>query len=133
MKLRNAAAFTPSELKFVQDACHELGFLGVVPYLETVEAPNDAIVCAGGFTLVKYEETRVSLTGTAVYAPKYIVSETLVTPATLWATEDYDYRDFAVVDTLAGAVKAMLLRDYEIKLDNTLKSMELAAAYPEEL
>lgn len=130
-----ASPFTEAELKFVQDAFHELEFEGVVAHFETIEVPNDAIVCANGFTLQKEEVATVSLTGTAVYKPVFTISETVWTPATLFQPEEADYRDFAKVSTLAEAVKAVLLRDYEYKINNVLDSMAIAASYgnPEEL
>jgi hypothetical protein len=131
----NMTAFTNAELKFVQDVCHELGFEGKVPVLETVEEENDAISCAEGFTIIKVETVAVTLTGTAVYGSKFVVSETVWVPATRNEPECCDYNDFATVPTLSDAVKAMLLRSYEYKINNVLDGIAMAASYgnPEEL
>jgi hypothetical protein len=133
----NPVAFTEAELKFVQDVCHELGFEGKVPTTESLEVDCDAIVCAHGFTILKTETLEVvpSLTNDERWVTKFVVSETVWTPATRWQPEEADYRDFASCVTLSDAVKAMLLRDYEYKIDNVLDGISMAAAYgnPEEL
>ena len=135
MTTTRPASFSYLELKYVQDACHELGFESRVPTTESLEVDCDAIVCAHGFTIQKTEVEVPTLSKPNTVRPQYVVSETVWTPATRWQPEEADYRDFATVDSLAEAVKAMLLRDYEYKIDNVLDSMAMAAAYgnPEEL
>lgn len=129
MKDKSPVAFTVSELEFVQEAFHLLGFEGVVPYLDSYEAENDAIVCANGFSIQKFEEVTASLSGTAVYRPVYVVSETYTYPATRNEPETGDFHEFATVGSVAEAAKAVVLRNYEYEVDGALESVSISRAY----